>query len=95
MQRFRRRYDLRHQPRSRLEPLGLDEIDIRPHGRELKNLVEAFVQTDGLDIVKDEGHAGCRLYVLEPELECCETYPEPLGKADEIIVIIQIAGRFG
>lgn len=43
----------------------------------------------------DGGVQRCRLYVLEPELECCETYPEPLGKADEIIVIIQIAGRFG
>jgi hypothetical protein len=84
---------LRHQPRSRLEPLGHDEIDIGPHGRELENLVEALVQTGGLDIVKDERHAGCRLNVLEPELECGETYPEPLSEADEIIVIIQIASR--
>jgi hypothetical protein len=52
MKRFRRRNDSGHQPRSRLEALGLDEIDIGPHGRELENLIKALVQTDGLDIVK-------------------------------------------
>ena len=48
---------MRHQPRSRLEPLDFEQVNVGSDSRKLQNLVEALVQPRGLDIVEDQGHA--------------------------------------
>src|ERR1700730_12645538 len=58
MQRLRGGHDVRHQPRSCLEPIDFDECDVGSDRSELEDLVEAFVQTRGFYVVEDERHAG-------------------------------------
>jgi len=37
--------------------MGFDEVGIGPYGGELQYLVEALIQPQCFDVVKDEGHA--------------------------------------